>query len=144
MGENSDEPDALLNKLDSLMKSGRPQNRRDTPPVLTEELADDQQGPIPTLTNAIGNRRLDSVDSLSEGTAKVQDVVVSRLVASIDREITELSAELPALQDKLAALHRSLKLALPQLVSMRWDDNAIEDDDMDAAHDTGPDPDSQA
>ena len=140
MANNGDKPDALLNKLDSLMKSGRVENRSNTPPVLTEALPDDQQGPIPTLTDAIEKPGLDSADNPGN-TEKVQDVVASRLVASVDREMAELSEELPALQDKLAVLHRSIKFALPQLVSLRWDEPAA--DDADATDDTGTDPDQQ-
>ncbi len=135
MGDNSDKPDALLNKLDSLIRSGRAENRSNTPPVLTEARPDDQQGPIPTLTNAIGNRRIASEDGESDSAERVQDVIASRLVASVDREMADLSQELPALQEKLAVLHRSIKFALPQLVSLRWDDAPIDDDDVDAADD---------
>jgi len=141
MGDNSDKPDALLNKLDSLIRSGRAENRSNAPPVLTEALPDDQQGPIPTLTNAIGNRRISSEDGASDSAEKVQDVIASRLVASVDREMADLSEELPALQGKLAVLHRSIKFALPQLVTLRWDDDGVENDD--AADDTGTRPDRQ-
>lgn len=144
MGDNSDKPDALLNKLDSLMKSGRAENRSSTPPTLTQALPDDQQGPIPTLTNAIGSGRPDPDDSADQSVQKVQDVVAARLVASVDQEMADLLKELPALQDKLAVLHRSLKFALPQLVNIRWEDNAADDNDLDAADDTGTDPEQQA
>jgi hypothetical protein len=143
MGENSNKSDALLSKLDSLMKSGRAENRSNTPPVLTEALPDDQQDTIPTLTDAIGNRRLDSAKSLSEAAERVQDVIAARLVTSVDREMADLSKELPALQDKLAVVHRSIKFALPQLVNMRWADSTVADDDADAVDDTGTNPDQQ-
>jgi hypothetical protein len=154
MGDNSDKPDILLNKLDSLMKSGRAENRSNTPPVLTEALPDNLQGQIPTLTDAVENRRpepagLEDQDEdpgkdpgedqgEDRSTKTAQGVVASRLVASIDQEMTGLFAQFPALHDKLTVLHRSLKYALPQLVRIRWDDNAA---DSGTENDTGKTPD---
>ena len=144
MGENSNKPDVLLSKLDSLMKSGRVENRSHTPPILTQALPDELQGQIPTLTDAIGNRRIDPDSCPDQGAQKVQDVIASRLVASVDHEIADLLTELPALQDKLAVLHRSLRFALTQLVNVRWNDDDAEDDDAESEIDAGSDPDQLA
>lgn len=141
MGDDSDKPDALLDKLDGLMRSGRAPRHGSAPPVLTEALPDDLQGPIPTLTNAIDKRLPGSAQSPLEGAEKVQDVIASRLVDSVDREMADIVEELPALQDKLKALRRSIKFALPQLVNLRWDDAPVKDDDADAEDDTGTNPD---
>lgn len=152
-GDDSDKPDDLLDKLDGFLRSGRKHYRRNRPPVLTDALADDSQDSIPTLTNAFENARLGSEDNEVEREQRVKEVVTAKLVASVDQEMEELAEAFPDFQDKLALLHRSVRFALPQLVSMRWgdadddtaDDDAITaDDDPVAANDTGTNPDQQS
>lgn len=154
MEDKSDKPDALLDKLDGFLRSGRSQKRRNTPPVLTDALPDDLQGSIPTLTNALENARLDSEDNEAELAEQVKDLVVSKLVASVDHEMADLGEAFPDFRGKLALLHRSIRFALPQLVNLRWedadddtgaaDDDAITaEDDSVAADDTGANPDQQ-
>jgi len=154
-GDDGDKPDDLLDKLDGFLRSGRKHYRRNRPPVLTDALTDDSQDSIPTLTNAFENARLGSVENEVELEERVKEVVTSKLVASIDQEMEELAETFPDFQDKLALLHRSVRFALPQLVSLRWedsdddtvaaDDDAITaDDDPVAANDTGTNPDQQS
>lgn len=152
-GDDGDKPDDLLDKLDGFLRSGRKHYRRNRPPVLTDALADDSQDSIPTLTNAFENARLGSEDNEVEREQRVKEVVTAKLVASVDQEMEELAEAFPDFQDKLALLHRSVRFALPQLVSMRWgdadddtaDDDAITaDDDPVAANDTGTNPDQQS
>jgi hypothetical protein len=154
-GDDSDKPDDLLNKLDGFLRSGRKHYRRNRPPVLTDALADDSQGSIPTLTNAFENARLGSGDNEVELEERVKEAVTSKLLASVDQEMEELAEAFPEFQDKLALLHRSVRFALPQLVSLRWgdadddtvaaDDDAITaDDDPVAANETGTNPDQQS
>ena len=154
-GDDGDKPDDLLDKLDGLLRSGRKHYRRNKPPVLTDALADDSQDSIPTLTNAFENARLGSNIDEVELEERVKEVVTSKLVASVDQEMEELAEAFPEFQDKLALLHRSVRFALPQLVSLRWgdadddtvaaDDDAITaDDDSVAADETGTNPDQQS
>lgn len=154
-GDDGDKPDDLLDKLDGFLRSGRKHYRRNRPPVLTDALADDSQDSIPTLTNAFENARLGSEDNEVELEEKVKEVVTAKLVASVDQDMEELAEAFPDFQDKLALLHRSVRFALPQLVSLRWgdandetvaaDDDAITaDDDPVAANDTGTNPDQQS
>ena len=153
-GDDGDKPDDLLDKLDGLLRSGRKHYRRNKPPVLTDALADDSQDSIPTLTNAFENTGLGYPDDEVEREERVKEVVTSKLVASVDQNIEELAEEFPDFQDKLALLHRSIRFALPQLISLRWedadDDTGAADnyaitpeDDSVAASDTGTDPDQQ-
>ena len=153
-GDDSDQPDDVLDKLDGFLRSGRKHYRRNKPPVLTDALADESQSSIPTLTNAFDNARLGSEDNEVELEDKVKEVVASKLVASVDQEMEELAEAFPDFQDKLALLHRSIRFALPQLVSLRWentdedaatagDDANTADDDSVAADDTRTDPDQQ-
>jgi hypothetical protein len=165
MGDNSDKPDDLLDKLDGFLRSGRKHYRRNKPPVLTDALPEDVQGSIPTLTNAIENSRDESTDKEAdeerEHEEHVRDAVASRLVASVDREMADLSEAYPDFQAKLALLHRSIQFALPQLVNLRWedtdddavegdgdaitaDDDGIADEDGIAAEDSGTNPDQQS
>ncbi|UCH48178.1 MAG: hypothetical protein JSU95_19510 [Betaproteobacteria bacterium] len=53
MADQGDNKDALLEKLDGLMQSGRARKRRDTPPVLTDAIPTARQGNIPTLTDVV-------------------------------------------------------------------------------------------
>ena len=154
-GDDNDKPDDLLDKLAGFLRSGRKHYRRNRPPVLTDALADDSQGSIPTLTNAFENARLGSEDNEVALEEKVKEVVTAKLVASVDQDMEELAEAFPDFQDKLALLHRSVRFALPRLVSLRWensddvtvaaDDDAITaDDDPVAANDTGTNPDQQS
>lgn len=154
-GDDGDKPDDLLDKLDGFLRSGRKHYRRNKPPVLTDALADDSQGSIPTLTNAFENARLGSRVNEVGREERVKEVITAKLVASVDQEMKELAEAFPDFQDKLALLHRSVRFALPQLVSLRWedsddetaaaDDDAITaDDDPVAANDTGTNPDQQS
>jgi len=154
-GDDSDQPDDVLDKLDGFLRSGRKHYRRNRPPVLTDALADDSQDSIPTLTNAFENARLGSEDNEVEREERVKEVITAKLVASVDQEMEELAEAFPDFQDKLALLHRSVRFALPQLVSLRWgdadddtvaaDDDAITaDDNPVAANDTGTNPDQQS
>ena len=154
-GDDGDKPDELLDKLDGLLRSGRKHYRRNRPPVLTDALADDSQDSIPTLTNAFENTGLGYGDDEVEREERVKEVVTSKLLASVDQEMEDLAEAFPEFQNHLALLHRSVKFALPQLVSLRWgdadddmvaaDDDAITaDDDPVAADDTGTNPDQQS
>jgi hypothetical protein len=53
MTERGDNKDALLDKLDNLMRSGRAQKRRDPPPLLTDAIPKDNESSIPTLTDIV-------------------------------------------------------------------------------------------
>jgi len=147
MEDKGDKPDALLDKLDGFLRSGRRQKSRNTPPVLTDALPDDLQGSIPTLTNALENEHPDGADNGVELAEKLKDLVTSKLVASVDHEMADLSEAFPDFRDKLALLHRSIIFALPQLVDLRWedadDDAAAADDEAVAAEDTGSKSDQQ-
>jgi ribosomal 50S subunit-associated protein YjgA (DUF615 family) len=147
MADDHDKPDALLDKLDGFLRSGRAHHRRNKPPVLTDALSDDLTQPIPTLTNAIGNSG--DGDSSTDHEENIKQLVASRLVASVDQEIADLLEAFPDFRDKLALLHRSISFAMPQLVSLRWEDAdedavaAADDAAVDAAEDSGSDPDQQ-
>lgn len=127
MSASIDKPDALLDKLDNLMRSSHAEDRAKPPPVLTEALQDDKEGVIPTLVDAVEVAQgtpIDKQSGLNE--PSVEDIVASRLVASVSREMAALWNEFAAHQDKLAVLHRSIKFALPQLVRLRWEESAAE------------------
>jgi hypothetical protein len=53
MAEQSDNKDALLEKLDNLMRSGRAPKRNDPPPVLTDTIPGASESSIPTLTDVV-------------------------------------------------------------------------------------------
>lgn len=53
MTDQGDDKDALLEKLDGLIQSGRARRRRDPPPVLTEAIPTVNENNIPTLTDAV-------------------------------------------------------------------------------------------
>ena len=53
MADQGDNKDALLDKLDSLMKSGRARKQLDPPPLLTDAIPDADESSIPTLTDAV-------------------------------------------------------------------------------------------
>jgi hypothetical protein len=50
---------------------------------------------------------------------ELEEVVWSRLLPAIDREMAALSRQLPRDQSRLGPLHRSLRYALPRLIRMR-------------------------
>ena len=53
MASQGDNQDALLDKLDGLIQSGRARKRRDQPPVLTDAIPHSGEDDIPTLTDAV-------------------------------------------------------------------------------------------
>lgn len=53
MADEGNNKDALLEKLDGLIQSGRVRKRRDPPPVLTDAIPDASGSDIPTLTDAV-------------------------------------------------------------------------------------------
>ena len=53
MANQGDNQDALLDKLDGLIQSGRSRRRRDQPPVLTDAIPRSGEDDIPTLTDAV-------------------------------------------------------------------------------------------
>lgn len=53
MADPDNNKDALLEKLDGLIQSGRARKRRDPPPVLTDAIPSDRESDIPTLTDAV-------------------------------------------------------------------------------------------
>jgi len=53
MEERGNNKDALLEKLDNLMRSGRAQKRQDPPPVLTDAIPGESESTIPTLTDVV-------------------------------------------------------------------------------------------
>ena len=53
MTDQGDDKDALLEKLDGLIQSGRARRRRDPPPVLMEAIPTVNENNIPTLTDAV-------------------------------------------------------------------------------------------
>lgn len=53
MTDQGDNKDALLEKLDGLIQSGRARKRRDAPPVLTDAIPTASESDIPTLTDAV-------------------------------------------------------------------------------------------
>jgi len=213
MAEQGDNKDALLEKLENLMRSGRARKRDDPPPLLTDAIPKANESVIPTLTDVVGtpdarpdnhsqatladagqtvpadsqndaplefepasrddpdkdaplefervlpvDTPQDNVDDLQQevptelhedapveiqhsGSDAVQqdmptashEFISSRLLAVLDREMTDLSGELPAQQGKLSVLHRSLRFALPELVRLRWEESLADelDDDND-------------
>ena len=55
MSESSNNKDALLEKLDNLMRSGRAPKRPDPPPLLTDTSPKDRESAIPTLTDVVSS-----------------------------------------------------------------------------------------
>ena len=53
MADEGNNMDALLEKLDGLIQSGRARRRRDPPPVLTDAIPNASESEIPTLTDAV-------------------------------------------------------------------------------------------
>ena len=53
MTDQGNDKDALLEKLDGLIQSGRARKRRDAPPVLTDAIPTASESDIPTLTDAV-------------------------------------------------------------------------------------------
>lgn len=53
MAEQGDNKDALLDKLDNLMRSGRAPKRDDPPPLLTDPIPGASESAIPTLTDIV-------------------------------------------------------------------------------------------
>ena len=51
--DQGNDKDALLEKLDGLIQSGRARKRRDAPPVLTDAIPTASESDIPTLTDAV-------------------------------------------------------------------------------------------
>jgi len=215
MSEQGDNKDALLEKLDNLMRSSRARERLDPPPVLTDAIPKGDESTIPTLTDVVAApvaspendaqggltdsgqeqevaadlpkdaplefepsspdvsdkdtplefERVEPVEAQRESADDFQqeaptepqeetpaelqhedseeidqeipsdshEFISSRLLAVLDREITNISAELPAHTNKLSVLHRSLRFALPELVRLRWEEtpNEGQDDDDD-------------
>jgi hypothetical protein len=80
MVERGDDKDALLDKLDNLMRSGRAQKRRDPPPLLTDAIPKAAESTIPTLTDIVStpDTRTDSpanaADSVPAATVETQEV----------------------------------------------------------------------
>jgi len=55
MEERGNNKDALLEKLDNLMRSGRAPKRPDPPPLLTETIPKASESTIPTLTDVVSS-----------------------------------------------------------------------------------------
>ena len=53
MTDRGNNKDALLEKLDNLMRSGRAQKRNDPPPVLNDTIPGESESNIPTLTDVV-------------------------------------------------------------------------------------------
>ncbi len=204
MTDQGDNKDALLEKLDGLIQSGRARKRRDPPPVLTDAIPTNKEGDIPTLTDAVempgtshteqpaeqpeaagqqaqqqtahASVDLDTplefetsipvdsepvaaaesdqdspVESATstddqpsspdgaepETAADLQESISSRLVSVIDREMTELSEQIPEHKNKLEVLQRSLRFALPELVRLRLQEDPARDSDEDGGGPAG-------
>jgi hypothetical protein len=68
----------------------------------------------------------------------LQASISARLITAIEGEMAKLNREIPAHKSKLAVLQRSLSFALPELVRLRFQDEAFDDssDDSDDAGDS--------
>jgi hypothetical protein len=136
MADKGDSNDPLLNKLDSLMQTGHARKAHDPPPRLTDAVPQASGSAIPTLTDAVEVPPAPVPEQQGSDPVDSKQLIASRLVAVVDKEMGKLSKELAAHGPRLAALHRSLRFALPELVRLRWeetpDQNTEPEDEDDA------------
>jgi hypothetical protein len=75
MSGQEDSKDALIQKLDNLIRSGRAGKRQDPPPVLTDAIPETDQNAIPTLTDVVHAPEAPPAEAEAAGNAaaNVQD-----------------------------------------------------------------------
>lgn len=96
MTDQGDDKDALLEKLDGLIQSGRARRRRDPPPVLTDAIPSASESEIPTLTDAVEVPGTSRSDEPSEQLEQTPGDVPANLDTPLDFEPANRASSEPA------------------------------------------------